>query len=445
MGDVAGLDAVDVGTELLAVTVLEHARGAAARGAHHEDVLFGQLGAMALEREGKGHGDKADLVLGERGAVVLGKHSGAIERHGIGERIAAADVGEDRVVDVQVVAQAHDERNDMAREIHAQLKVVPEVVAERLPHDLEHLGDDAPDLLGDDEAGFLPLLALERGVGVGDHLFAGQVDGDVAPLALGELHAELILDARGNTRGHVGHAIVADARVGTQVDGHVVALLDAHERDGDMHEQVLVGERVDLEVELIDGGVDDLGDLVERGHAARAGLGALDDACFVAPPGERFSGCGLLAREGLHHRARQAEAARELLADHADAVVRALLDLEAELLQALLHALEITRDGGARDAEGMAELVDRHPVGAIEQVVEKIGHAVLGLHVAAGDVHVHRLEPCVERRAVGHLDRVAAAILFDQAGESIEALVGALDVRADGALAHVKMLAQVRR
>lgn len=272
----------------------------------------------------------------------------------------------------------------------------------------------------------------------GEGLLARQVDGDVGDLFLGELDAGGLDDGRSHLLREGILGTLPDLIQLGQVHGHVAAVLHAQESNGDVDEQVLVRDGIDLEV-------------LALGHALHAGRDRIDelDTLDVADVRGLFAQWGV-ARSGLvpgaHDDARQAHAPCHLGSRDADPVMRALLQREAEMGKRALDALEVVGDRGTGHEDDLGELIKRDPIRAHQQVVEQVGHALLRrLRKLVRLQRLGVLHPCLESGAVRDGKQITAAPLQVDAGEAGHGVVGLAHVVADAPHAHAEMIGDLRR
>ena len=235
--DIAGLHRRQVLAELPLDLICQKPSARHTGSAHHQHAFFVLLGLLALEREGKGHGDIAQFVLGGVVAVRIGKLRRCLARHGIGQRKTALDVVEQRVLKMHVIGESNGKRGEMAGEIHTKLNVIAEVEPVRVPHHVNHAPCKLPHVVRND----LALLVVV------EYAYTSKVYGDIANLTRRELHAGRFAHAASNK---LGNLVLARIRrhIRQRVCRHIVAALNAQDRNSDMNKQILVRKGVDRKV-----------------------------------------------------------------------------------------------------------------------------------------------------------------------------------------------------
>lgn len=135
------------------------------------------------------------------------------------------------IVEPHMPGEAHSQGNDVAREVHAQLKVTTQVNAKGLPDRGEHPLDDVPDLIGNQ--GLVAFWKLPYGAS------SGKVKRYVCDFVEWRNNSELRRDLFGDglcgwlfRRAHYRGA-------GLIVEGDEVPLAHATDRDGDVDDKVL--------------------------------------------------------------------------------------------------------------------------------------------------------------------------------------------------------------
>ena len=213
---------------------------------------------------------------------------------------------------------------------------------------------------------------------------------DVGDLILGQGHAQLMLDARGEGARQIKRtAAFAQLQV-DGVQGAARISLDADDRDGGVQNQALLRKRV------------------ERALAARELVG--HDVGHRAHEVVNLDGVRTLgvAHHGSHL-VRPARALRGLRTQHADALVGLLLQREPECPEPLFHPLHVVGDGTARDVERLGEIVELHPSCAREKVVQDVEDSLFGRGgEALLDQAIHAHHALAPPRHIRHVEPVAA-------------------------------------
>ena len=232
---VAGHDSVYKCAELLTVTIFEQLGAPLPARAHHEDVLTRCFAFLTFERQGKSKRDVAGLVVGQAVTIVLSQDDRGVQGHGIGQRKTFLDIGKQRVVDMHTVLEAYGKRNDMTREVHAELKIAAEIKVIGIPDALEHLGDHIPNLVGNYETFICTVgTSIQR-------LLSRKVNGDIGNLLLWEPNVESFLDTQSHTTGHRKLARCTQLLNMFGFEWDVALLADSPNGDRDMNQQVLIG------------------------------------------------------------------------------------------------------------------------------------------------------------------------------------------------------------
>lgn len=327
---------------------------------------------------------------------------------------------------MQMVMQAHLERHEMAREIHAQLQIVPQVESERAPHRVEHARHGIPHLIRDDKRRLLIIPGIE----IPEQALARQMDGDIGDLLVGQNDAGACADGIGDAPGNRETRGLPNLGELLALHGHIATFAYPQQSDDDMRDEVAVGDRVDGEAFLGRHVVDAIGNHVEQ-RTIRLGV-------------DREARRALQLIRALHGEAREAQTLGHLGSDDLDAMMAAPVDGETKLRQALLDLFQIVRYARPGYIKDARQCVDGDVITAREQIVEEIGDAGLGrLGQRRTPLLARLLEYRIKRLLVGDGNGIAPPARKVDRRDALKAAIDRLHMVAHGTNAHAERLGKL--
>ena len=241
---------------------------------------------------------------------------------------------------------------------------------------------------------------------------------NVAYLFPRQVHVKLAGDLRRQVPGNREGLARLNRHKPVLGHGNVAAMANPSQGNRNVDHEVLICSRVNVKAVSLNHSVDAGGNARE----SRASLGT--------------------TREPVDDKPCHAQPTRLLGATHPDAISGLSLNGKAVMREVFLDVLDVSREGGLRHVDELAQIVERYPFDAVEKVVQQIGNPFLT-----------RLQPCprsglvgkprLEGIVIGYQELIGAAPTLLDGRDADKGRICLSHIGADASFANGKEVRQV--